>query len=81
MTDKIDVSKKKLGYYQHYKGQHYQVLGFGQHSETREELVFYRALYGDFGLWARPLDMFFENVFVDGQSTERFKFIKQDSAI
>ncbi len=67
-----------LGYYQHYKGQHYQVLGVGQHSETKEPLVLYRALYGEFGLWARPLEMFLENVDVDGQSVPRFQFVAED---
>ncbi len=66
----------KPGYYQHYKGQHYQVIGVGRHSESKEAMVFYRALYGDFGLWARPLDMFCENVIVEGKKVPRFRFIK-----
>ena len=70
------MSGLALGYYRHYKGQHYQVLGVGQHSETREVLVFYRALYGDFGMWARPLEMFCEEVEVKGQQVPRFKLVK-----
>ncbi|SEI49906.1 DUF1653 domain-containing protein [Frateuria terrea] len=60
------------GVYRHYKGQRYQVLGVARHSETLEELVVYRALYGERGLWVRPAAMFSETVNVDGQSLPRF---------
>ncbi|MBH0196831.1 MAG: DUF1653 domain-containing protein [Nitrospira sp.] len=50
------------GRYRHYKGQEYEVLGVARHSETEEEFVVYRALYGEFGLWVRPLGMFEELV-------------------
>lgn len=53
MTDRI-----KPGRYRHYKGQEYEVYGVARHSETEEELVVYRCLYGDHSLWVRPLDMF-----------------------
>lgn len=43
------------GVYRHHKGQQYEVLGVARHSETEEEFVVYRALYGDRGLWIRPL--------------------------
>lgn len=48
----------QLGIYQHYKGQHYEVLAIATHSETLEEMVFYRALYGEFELWVRPTHFF-----------------------
>lgn len=60
------------GIYRHYKGQRYQVLGTARHSETLEELVVYRALYGEHGLWVRPAPMFAETVTVDGQPLPRF---------
>ena len=60
------------GIYRHYKGQRYEVLGVARHSETLEELVVYRALYGEHGLWVRPAAMFSETVTVDGQSLPRF---------
>ena len=63
------------GRYRHYKGGEYTVLGTARHSETEEELVLYRAEYGDRGLWVRPRDMFFESVDVDGQSVTRFRFV------
>jgi len=66
----------KLGEYEHYKGDHYEVLGVARHSETREYLVVYRALYGEYGLWVRPYEMFIENVEIDGKTLPRFKFIK-----
>jgi hypothetical protein len=60
------------GRYRHYKGQEYEVLGVARHSETEEELVVYRALYGEFGLWVRPLDMFEAQVDLDGRLVPRF---------
>lgn len=69
------MNEVKLGYYRHYKGQHYEVIGVGQHSESREKLVFYRALYGEFGLWARPKEMFLETVEIDGKEVPRFEFL------
>lgn len=60
------------GRYRHYKGNHYEVIGVARHSETEEQLVVYRCLYGDFSLWVRPLAMFVETVPVDGQPVPRF---------
>ena len=64
------------GRYRHFKGNEYQVLGIARHSETLEELVVYRALYGDGGLWIRPLAMFLSPVdrekYPDAQQDERF---------
>jgi hypothetical protein len=66
----------KLGLYRHYKGATYQVLDLVRHSETEEELVLYRALYGERGLWVRPLAMFTQTVTVEGQQVPRFAFEK-----
>ena len=63
------------GRYRHYKGQEYDVLGVARHSETEEEYVVYRALYGALGLWIRPTAMFLETVIVDGRSCPRFQFL------
>ena len=60
------------GRYRHYKGNDYQVIGIARHSETEEELVVYRCLYGDHSLWVRPLAMFLEEVEVDGHRVSRF---------
>jgi hypothetical protein len=64
----------KAGLYQHYKGAQYQVIDTARHSETEEELVLYRALYGEKGLWVRPLVMFTETVLIDGKEVPRFAY-------
>ncbi|HSP75605.1 MAG TPA: DUF1653 domain-containing protein [Cryobacterium sp.] len=61
-----------IGRYRHYKGNLYQVHGVARHSETDEQLVVYTALYGERGLWVRPLAMFQESVSVDGEDVPRF---------
>jgi len=60
------------GTYKHYKGNLYEVIGIAKHSETLEELVVYRTLYGDQKLWVRPLAMFLESVEVNGETILRF---------
>ncbi len=60
------------GRYRHYKGNFYEVLGVARHSESGEELVVYRCLYGDYSLWVRPLAMFVEAVTVAGRTQPRF---------
>ena len=65
----------KVGKYRHYKGKEYEVIGTAMHSETLEDLVVYRALYGERNLWVRPVKMFLEEVEVDGKKIPRFKYI------
>jgi hypothetical protein len=62
--------------YEHYKGFQYKVIGVARHSETLEELVVYQALYGEMGMWVRPLAMFLETVLIDGVEQPRFKIRK-----
>ncbi len=64
-----------LGPYEHYKGKHYSVVGFARHSETLETMVLYVPLYGAGGYWVRPLEMFTENVQVDGNLIQRFTYL------
>lgn len=64
------------GIYRHYKGNLYQVLHTAQHSETEETLVVYRCLYGDYGVWVRPIEMFAEMVSIEGKQVPRFELIK-----
>ena len=61
------------GKYRHYRGGEYEVFFVARHSETEEEMVVYRTLYGDFSYWVRPLEMFLENVEIDGLVQPRFK--------
>jgi hypothetical protein len=65
----------QLGRYRHYTGREYEVLGVARHSETEENYVVYRALYGDRGLWIRPMAMFMETVIIDGCPCPRFQFL------
>lgn len=62
----------KKGIYRHYKGGRYEVIGVARHSETLEEMVVYRALYGEGGLWVRPASMWNEWVEKDGRKVLRF---------
>lgn len=66
------------GLYRHYKRKNYRVLQLATHSETEEKLVIYQALYGEMGIWARPLDMFLEMVEVDGVLVPRFAYIEEE---
>ena len=65
----------KLGKYRHFKGNEYEVLYIAKHSETGEDMVVYRALYGDFGIWVRPATMWNETVERDGKTYKRFEYI------
>ncbi|WP_102797485.1 DUF1653 domain-containing protein [Bowmanella denitrificans] len=67
----------KPGRYRHYKGKDYEVIGVARHSEDESELVVYRPLYGEKGLWVRPLAMFIETVNVGGQSVPRFAMLEE----
>jgi hypothetical protein len=76
----------KLGIYKHYKGKHYRVLRLVHHTETREPMVLYQALYecpdlkeeyGSDPWFVRPLKMFFETVDVDGVKTPRFEYVSE----
>lgn len=60
------------GIYRHFKGNRYEVIGVARHSETEEQYVVYRCLYGDESLWVRPLELFTEKVPVDGIHVPRF---------
>lgn len=61
------------GTYRHYKGNEYQLLEVGIHTETGEKLVVYRALYEPYGVWVRPYGMFFETVVIEGKVVPRFE--------
>ena len=75
MTTAIKPLSLKPGLYQHYKGPQYKVIHVATHSETEEQLVIYQALYGEFGIWARPLSMFTETIEKDGNTIPRFAYI------
>lgn len=63
------------GRYRHYKGGEYRVYGCATHSESEQQLVVYRPLYGDRALWVRPLAMFTEDVEIEGKIRPRFEFV------
>lgn len=66
------MQKNVPGKYTHFKGGEYEVLGEAKHSETQEEFVVYRALYGEKELWVRPKEMFFGMKEIDGKMVQRF---------
>ncbi|MDP2079004.1 MAG: DUF1653 domain-containing protein [Sulfuricurvum sp.] len=67
----------KEGIYVHYKGREYEVIDIATHSETEEKMVVYKALYGERGMWVRPLSMFDETM-SDGR--KRFTFLREKDA-
>ena len=70
------------GLYQHYKGQQYRVLGVAQHCQRQRSLWwYYQALYGEFGLWLRPLSMFTEQVLVEGVLQPRFALLQREESL
>ena len=68
----------KRGIYEHYKKKRYKVIGVAKHSETEEQHVVYQALYGEYGLWVRPLAMFCETVTINNQQVPRFAFVAEE---
>lgn len=70
-------SDPKPGIYQHYKGNRYQLIDIATHSETLEQVVVYRPLYGEQSLWVRPLTMFNEEIELDGKKMKRFSFLHE----
>ena len=75
----------KLGKYQHYKGNFYEVIGAGRHTETKEEFVVYKQLYDgpEFpmgSIWTRPREMFLGEVEINGQKVPRFRYVGKKGA-
>ena len=71
------ITQIRPGRYRHYKGNMYEVIGTARHSETEEWLVLYRCLYGDRSLWVRPVEMFEEEITVEGRTVKRFQWCEE----
>ncbi len=72
------VGDLKLGgIYRHYKGKTYRVIDLAKHSESLEWMVIYECLYEnpEGKIWVRPMEMFMENVTIEGKSVPRFAYI------
>ena len=69
------LDRFNLGVYRHFKGNRYEVIGVARDSETEEEIVVYRPMYGERGLWVRPLANFAETIERDGKVMQRFQYI------
>ena len=69
------MNEIKIGKYRHFKGNEYEVIAIAKHSETTENYVVYKALYGDGGMWVRPASMWNEIVETDGVTYKRFTYI------
>ena len=63
--------------FRHFKGNRYRLEGFAKDSETTEEMVIYRQLYGEGSLWVRPAKMFFETIERDGKMIKRFELLEE----
>ena len=66
----------KPGRYRHFRGNEYELIGLARHSETLAPMVVYRALYGEYGLWVRPAEMWSEWVEQEGYAGPRFVLIE-----
>lgn len=71
------MSDIKLGKYRHFKGNEYEVVALAHNSETMEDMVVYKALYGDCDYWVRPASMWNETVERDGKVFKRFTYIEE----
>lgn len=68
------------GIYRHFKGNKYELLELAKHSETLEEMVVYKALYGENGVWVRPAAMWDEEVEFEGKKVKRFTYLGKEDA-
>ena len=67
----------KLGKYRHFKGNEYEVIHIAKHSETGEDMVVYRALYGEGAVWVRPAQMWNETIVREGKTFRRFTYVDE----
>lgn len=74
--ERMDTDDFRPGRYRHFKGREYELLYVARHSETGEDMVVYRALYGAFGVWVRPAGMWNELVEREGRRVKRFTYIE-----
>ena len=78
----MSTDSLKKGAYRHYKGNYYELIDTELHSETLEPLVIYRALYGKRQLWARPAEMWNQEVATkDGKTVKRFEYVGESDAV
>ena len=71
----MEILKNRV--YKHFKGNKYEVICTAKHSEDLSEMVVYKALYGDGGVWVRPKNMWDEEVEFEGKKVKRFTFIEE----
>ena len=81
MISAINMSNIPLGVYRHFKGNYYEVVGFAKHSESLEEMVIYKPLYDEGGMWVRPSSMWDNLVEVDGKLVKRFEYVVDKTSV
>ena len=74
----MEYNELRPGRYRHFKGKEYRLLCVASHSETREPMVVYQALYGEGGVWVRPAAMWDETVLHEGKEVRRFSWIGEE---
>jgi hypothetical protein len=76
--EKLASQRPQPGTYRHHKGQLYEVIETALHVDTHQELVVYRALYGEGNLWVRPRSAFIGDVEIDGVKRPRFQKVEDE---
>ena len=71
----MEQSGVKTGEYEHYTGNHYEVMGVAKLKSTNEEFVVLHALFGEYGLFVRPVQGFHDDIEINGKLLPRYKYL------
>lgn len=74
------MNMMQIKYFQHFKGGIYRVLYIARDSETKERMVVYQAMYGNFDIWIRAEKNFFSLIEIDGEKIPRFRKLSKEES-